>query len=289
MEACSLKDATEQQQPLYTKSRIKMGLRTPQGSHQVWIVVEDSDDIHVYTNFFNPHTTRVLPSEGEDGQKGYKNVEAIVREIIEEEVNALIFGIRDKDYTTYKYSPYEYPPSVFHTDYRDIEMTMLASPSVRTSLKEWDNNILPKIDEGKDVTREIGYMRICNYLYNLGCNFKKKVKISLAWDNTSNTIIPNWKCVLMNAFLQNCTNNAFSLSYFNATVAFNALESENYFNICQGHDVLKLLQYMMMHTDQYNETSIMKKMIAAYSLDDFKTTHLYHSILEWASKHVSPF
>lgn len=51
-------------------------------------------------------------------------------------------------------------------------------------------------------------------------------------------------------------------------------------HICQGHDVVRLLQYVMNPNDLLRE-----RMVKAYSPDDFKTTRLYTDISNWGKKH----
>lgn len=58
------------------------------------------------------------------------------------------------------------------------------------------------------------------------------------------------------------------------------LEQEDYHDICRGHDLLPLLALVLIKKE-YSATSIMQKMIEVYSLEDFRQTHLYASILHW--------
>lgn len=282
MELASLRDVAGQLQPTYTKAVIQAALRTPQGVNRTWIVVEDIDDVKVYEPFFNSSKTKLLTSEDQNGLKGCAHVETIVTEILTEETKVFIFGIRDTDYTTYEETVHEFPPSVFHTDHRDVEMMMLSTPSVTASLSAWNETIIRKMQEGEPIARKMGYMRICNHIYNLGCGFKKKVKVSMIWNQTTHTVLPDWENILLTKFLENCGNNPFSLEQFNETVVSKHLENENYLDICQGHDVVRLLQYMMIQ-NEYSEAKIMEHMTNAYSVDDFKDTALYDDISNWAS------
>lgn len=287
----SLQSLTQQSAPSYTKAVIQAGLRTPQGEEAVWIVVEDIDDVRVYERFFTENVTRVLTSKNEKGQKGCSYVEEIVTEILAEEDDPLIFGIRDTDYTRYETPAHVFPPAIFTTDYRDVEMMMLSAPSVMDDLKAWNPDLCLKLREGQPVVRMMGYIRLCNHLYSLGCNFKRKVKISKLWDDTSHSFVSDWEVALITLFLQNYNNDPnnphtpFTEEKFRDTIEDLALENEDSLYICQGHDTVKLLQYMMVHTqvNLYNEASIMSRMINAYSLGDFKNTRLYSQIKGWAS------
>lgn len=275
----SLRSLTGQLAPSYTKAVIKAGLRTPQGARCVWIVVEDIDDVRVYERFFLNNATRILTSENENGQKGCSYVEEIVTAILAEETDPLIFGIRDRDYTRYESPEHVFPSNIFVTDYRDIEMMMFSASSVLADLDVWSPDLRIRLSEGKPVVRKMGYIRVCNHLYNLGCNFKRKVKISRLWNDTTHSLIPDWEAVLVSLFLNN-TNIPFTEEQL--CLEENRLVAEDDLNICQGHDTVRLLQYMMVHT-QYSETNMMSRMTNAYSLTDFKTTQLCEHILRWAS------
>lgn len=282
----SLRAATPR--PTYTKAAIQAGLRTPAGASVVWIVVEDVDDREVYRRFFDAEKTRILLSENDDGKKGCSYVEEIVTEILSEETDPLIFGIRDTDYTCYEDPAHCFPPAIFTTDHRDVEMMMLSASSVRVALNEKHPDLLVKLEEGKPVTRMMGYLRLCNHIYSLGCNFKRKVKISKAWDEPAHSLVPEWRTLLLGLFLANC-NIPFSEAQFNQTIADKRLAEEDDLDICQGHDTLRLLQYMMM-CEQYNETNIKVCMTNAYSLDDFRQTGLYQAVSGWAQvKGISIF
>jgi hypothetical protein len=274
----SLRAISAEQQPTHTKATIQIALKTPIGKDIVWIVVEDTDDINVYKPFLDNATTRILTSKSSDGRKGCHYVEQIVTDILNEQSTTNIFGIRDTDYT--KYDSYQYPKGVFHTDYRDIEMMMFSTSSVIDHLTEWNGDFIQKYDEVISVTRIFGYMRICNYLYNLGCNFKKKIKISHVWDNSNHVLIENWKEQIQKDFINNC-NKSFSLEEYNRTINEKNLNDESENDICQGHDVVRLLQYMFVE-NKYNESEIMRQMTISYNLSDFKLTSLYSDIDEWS-------
>lgn len=285
----SLQDLTEDIAPSYTKAVIQAGLRSPQGERCIWIVVEDVDDVNVYERFFQPDITHVLTSENEDGNKGCSYVEEIVTEVLAEENNPLIFGIRDTDYTRYETPAHQFPPAIFTTDHRDVEMMMLAAPSVQVALNAWHPALLVKLEEGKPVTRMMGYIRLCNHIYSLGCNFKKKVKISKLWDNTSHSLITDWESVLMTLFLNHHNNSSdnphtpLTEEKYHRTIEKERLDNEDSLDICQGHDTIRLLQYMMVQ-NLYNETNIMRCMTNAYEISDFQQTELCNHIRAWEAE-----
>lgn len=283
----SLEAAVGINAPEGTKSVIRQAMLTPKGKSMVWVIVEDEDDVLVYQRFLDRNKVKILTSADETGHKGCSKLERIVSETKAEETNALIFGIRDTDYTRYESAGHQFHEDVFTTDCRDIEMMMLAAPSVKSALNAWNANIQDNLDKGERIARKFGYMRICNHLRDLGCNFKKKVKIVSAWDQLSHSIRPDWEVSVLNDFFAAC-NIGFTKEEFDTIVDSLQLETESRYNICQGHDVLNLLQYMMINTQIYNADSIRNKMVAAYSKDDFSASVLHQSISDWsARKNVS--
>lgn len=276
----SLRDTVASLEPENTKSFIKACLRTGKWSGYVWVIVEDEDDRVVYERFMKPETVRVCLSLAEDGTKGCRNVETIVSEIKSEEGCRLIFGIRDRDYTRYESGVYAIPEDVFVTDCRDIEMMMLSSPSVQKGLAEWNSDIPEVIMDCWPVARRYGYLRICNHRDGLGCDFKHRVRISKVWDDRIHSLRPDWSEYSMSLFLESC-NVQFSEYRYDETVTSLSLDTESVYDVCQGHDVLSLLQYMLVKTHIYNTGTIREKMVNSYSYDDFSRTELYRSISSW--------
>lgn len=192
------------------------------------------------------------------------------------DANILVFGIRDADYTRYENPPRILPASVFVTDYRDIETTMLAAESVISALTEWNPGFSEALTRCLPVARHIGYLRICNYLCDLGCNFKKSVRTSVVWDQAAQVFVPNWEESLLQLFLENCAK-PFSWQQWEDMIRERGLEREDDLYVCQRHDLLRLLQYTMNPNDRIRE-----RMVTAYSQEDFYRTHLYESISTWA-------
>ena len=180
----SVRGAVEQ--PKYTLSSIIQGLHTPKGNKTLWVVVEDNEDKAFYERFSNLNTSRIKTSEDEEGYKGCKKLEAIVEAIIRRGYNNVI-GIRDADYI--RYGGEQIPSGIFVTDQRDLEMTLLYSQSVKDCLSLEIEEFVSDIEYSMQICRFAGYARIMNSVHNLGCNFKRKVKISKVWDENNHTLI----------------------------------------------------------------------------------------------------
>lgn len=266
----------------YTKSVIKAGLRSRRGRETVWVVVEGEDDINLYSRFLKPDSVKVLSSENEKGQKGCAIVEEVVSEIRNEEKFYRIFGVVDADYVKYESGNERRtcPDSVFRTDYRDLEMMLLSAPSVQTALKEWAPEILENLRNAEPILRRFGYARICNHVYSLGCNFSKRVRIGKLWNETTHKIHDDWERKFDAMFFGNC-RKSFTPHEFEKIIADKSLDSESIFDVCQGHDTVKLM-HLMMILNEFNEHNIMRKMIDSYAETDFMSTHLYASIISWS-------
>ena len=109
--------------------------------------------------------------------------------------------------------------------------------------------------------------------------FHKNLRPAKYWDFNQHCIAEGWEEDSTAKFValagEKCT--AADVSAF---IASHSLENESLYDICRGHDLLKLLSQALVYI-QYKVENITAKMIEAYSLDDFKSTRLYASIQAW--------
>lgn len=266
-------------EPSGTKAAIRQAMMSPAGLRVVWVVVEAEEDVAIYEKFMQPDSTVVKTSEGETGRKGYANVELIVHEIKHEVPSAHIMGIRDADYSRYE-ADYSAPPNMFLTDRRDLEMMLLEAKSVKQSLHSWASAYDEAFAKCIPVCRHFGYLRIYNELADLSVRFHGNLGPSKYWDYQQQAVKTSWKQDSTAKFV------ALSKGKCDATdvktfIATHKLEDENLYDICRGHDVLKLLSLILIDVQTYSVEAIMAKMTKAYSMDDFKATRLYASIKAW--------
>ena len=266
-------------EPQGPKSAIRQSLMSPAGKRTVWVVVEAEDDYAVYSKFMDPNTTVVKTSEDREGRKGYANVEIIVKEIREEVPVAHIIGIRDADYSKYE-NGFVVGENVFLTDCRDLEMMMLASESVRQALDEWMSGYEAVLGKCVPICRHFGYLRIINDVHDLGCTFHDKLRTRMFWDYTHQSLKTDWKEKSTTQFVE-LTGGQCDRGALEVFVEEMLLEEGSFYDICRGHDLLPLLSLTMIDTKKYSVDSIMAKMVATYSLVDFKQTQLYENIRTW--------
>ena len=273
----SLKDTVCE--PSGTQSAIRQALKSPAGLRIAWIVVEAEEDVAVYEKFMQRDSTVVKTSEDNTGRKGYANVEIIVRAIKEEEPRAHIMGIRDADYSRYK-DGYSVPVNIFLTDRRDLEMMLMEANSVKQVLQDWIPNYDKALSKCAPVCRHFGYLRIYNDVADLSVKFHDHLRPSKYWDFRQQAMAIGWE--------QDSTAKFVALSEGGCTaldvtsfIATHELEEEKLYDVCRGHDILKLLSLTLVDVQTYSVGAIMAKMTAAYSLEDFKATKLYANIQAW--------
>lgn len=273
----SLKDTVCE--PSGTQSVIRQALKSPAGLQIAWVVVEAEEDVAVYEKFMQRDSTVVKTSEDNTGHKGYANVEIIVQTIKEDEPRAHIMGIRDADYSRYE-EGYSVPVNIFLTDRRDLEMMLLEANSVKQALHDWIQNYDEALSKCVPVCRHFGYLRIYNDVAGLSVKFHDHLRPSKYWNFQQQAVAIGWE--------QESTAKFVALSEGGCTtpdvtsfIATHKLEDEELYNVCRGHDLLKLLSLTLIDVQTYSVGAIMAKMTAAYSSEDFKATKLYASIQAW--------
>lgn len=276
----SLKDTVIE--PSGTKGAIHLAMLSAKGMETVWIVVEAEEDVAVYEKFVQTDTTTVKTSEDTEGRKGYGNVELIVREIKNEKPKAHIIGIRDADYTRYN-EEYSVPENVFLTDNRDLEMMLLKAESVkerlRSILSDYDNIF----ERCVPICRYFGYLRIYNEVQNLSVMLNDHIIPSKYWDYTKQSVKDDWEQKSTDKFVS-LSEGACSGTDIAEFISSRSLEDEDLYDVCRGHDFLRLLSLSMVDVQTFSEKRIMNSMIVSYSYDDFKKTKLYSGIIEWQAK-----
>jgi len=267
------------QEPSGTKAAIRQAMRSALGLRLVWVVVEAEEDVDVYEKFVLSESTIVKTSEDTEGRKGYANVELIVKEIKEETPVAHIIGIRDADYTRFN-TEYHVPANVFTTDGRDLEMMLLKAESVKNGLRSLMNDYDNIFERCVPMCRHFGYLRIYNEEHNLSIMLNDYIVPSKYWDFTKQSIKENWEQESTNKYVS-LSDGACSDVDIEEFIRNRSLDGEDLYDICRGHDFLRLLSLFMIDVQTFSVRNIMNSMIEAYSLDDFKKTRLYSDILEW--------
>lgn len=296
--ATSTRTHVEQDTSKHALGHIFAKLNGQNKTRTVFVVVEGSDDLAFYKRFFKDGITSMyystrLTENGEMRPGGCKELQNIVKAVLEDGRTDRIVGIMDTDYRRYK-KGYVYPQNIYHTDHRDMEMTTISTQSVQLALKNWMGKYDVVMSQLEPVLRHIGALRVVNDVYNIGCNFQKQAKIIKVFDQKNQVLYNDWKKRYIILFLRGCfkKKNTFKKKVLTLISLCKALfhficypyKEESFYDISRGHDVLKLLSVMSIHTAVYSEDNIWEKCFDAYSLSDFKCTELYSAIHEWEIK-----
>lgn len=303
--ALSTRTKVEQDLTCHTLGHIFAKLKGRFSGRTTFVVVEGSDDLAFYKRFFDHSTTAVyystkLTDEGRVDTGGCEELQNIVQTVLEDGRTDKVLGIMDTDYRKYK-KGYIYPEHIFHTDYRDMEMTALSSSSVRQCLDSWVSDFENKLKSLEPILRYAGKLRIMNDIYRLGCNFKKKCKINCVYDEHSHSVYCDWKKRYNRKFLKVCLqkkkqtfmdrlHTCLMICFSKLHLMCCSYDSESVYDICHGHDTIKLLSLSLVNNALYSEEAIWEKCFDAYTIGDFKNTKLYASLCSWqVSKGVSLF
>lgn len=292
-----LRTRIEQDMTKHTLGHIDTKLRGMLGSRTTFVIVEGCDDLAFYKRFLDISKTTSyystkLNDEGKVQDGGCEELQNIVRTVLEEGRTDKIVGIMDTDYRKYM-DGYHYPQNIFHTDYRDMEMTALSTPSVQQSLRGWIAGFDGIFERLKVMLRHAGVLRILNDRYHLGCSFKRKVKINCIFDTCTQGVVEQWRKTYDRRFLKACFNKRKQsfvgvfktlLGLCKAGVFYitHSFDRENDYDVCQGHDTLQLLSLSLVDTATYSQDAIWEKCFDAYTIDDFKNSRLYASLQAWA-------
>lgn len=263
-----------------TKSAIMQALKSDLGKRTVWVIVEAEDDYNVYLTFMDSASTVVKTSEGTGGNCSYANVESIVTDIKTEVPLTHIFGIRDADYTKYEAAQHVFPANIFVTDRRDLEMMMLEVESVKQALTKWAPTYEVAFEKCVPICKHFGYLRIYNCLNDLDVSFHRHLNTGKYWDYKTHDLAANWEENSTGIFMA-LAGKACSPEEFREFVITHTLDTEDFYDICRGHDLLPLLSKALIREHIYSVDNLMLTMSKAYSIDDFKTTHLYANIKAW--------
>lgn len=264
-----LQNVTESSRPGDTLGTIRLNINSSMPA--TWVIVESDYDVGVYEKFFSIELLNVRSSLV-DGEQSCSNVELIVKAVLDGGYGKIL-GIRDRDFTDFLPS-YTKQEHVFLTDQRDIEMQMLVSDKVVSALKQKDADIEQKIEDVKPIARAIGCYRIFNDIHGCGFSFKKNVKHVSYFDGKTEKLVDIPLEALKTKFFENKSPEE--------KASFAALkiqcDGKDYALVCNGHDFVKLLQYLVKVPDLIN---FMPK---HYDIDSFKLSNLYANLNDWAER-----
>ena len=159
-------------------------------------------------------------------------------------------------------------------------MMLLEAESVQQALRTWAPAFDDAFAKSIPVCRHFGYLRIYNEVADLTVRFHDNLRPNKYWDYQQQAMKATWEQDSTAKFVA-LSEGKCAATDVKAFVTTHKLENENLYDICRGHDLLKLLSLSMVDVQTYSVDAIMTKMTEAYSLNDFKATRLYASIQAW--------
>ena len=276
---------------LITKiTEIRMSKNHPKTKNKVFILLEGKTDIKLFRNIFNHQSVYIEEIKGKE-----KIIKALG--ILQNEGFIKIFGIKDADFDNLEDIRYEHI-NLFLTDCADMEIQMIESLAFESLVNEYAhqncyheflNNLKDKL---YSETLIMGYLRWFNekkfkeeksYLLRFkGLNFNhfievSKCNITINREKFFSELIKHSHSDLSNDDLLDSIENLKAIS-------------DNYLQICNGHDITKLLTYLFNHKENSDKSNVNYERIEealrlSYNFDNFQQTSLYKNINNWQQKY----
>ena len=264
-------------------NEIRLSKNHPSVRNKVFVLLEGKTDIKLFRNIFNHQTTYIEQINGKE-----KVIKAL--EILQNEGFVKIFGIKDADFDHLECNQYEHI-NLFLTDYADMEIQMIESLAFESLINEFASkkcyeNFLYNLKVNLfNETISIGYIRWLNERLSKNINFKR-----LNYEKFINKSECN-----ISVNLEKLINEIVNISDTGKDEIMREIEnlkliSDDYLQICNGHDITKLLAYLFNHLNNSDKTNIKQERIEealrlAYNFNDFQQTRLYNSLNNWQQQY----
>jgi hypothetical protein len=264
-------------------NEIRLSKNHPSVKDKVFVLLEGKTDIKLFRNIFNPDKTYITQINGKEKLK-----QAL--EILQDEGCSKIFGIKDSDFDNLENITYE-NINLFITDYADMEIHMIESSAFESIINEFASencyeSFLGNLKENLyNETISIGYTRWFNERLSKNINFKRLNYENFINKSECNISIDSNKLI----------NEIINISGLNKNEIVREIEnlksiSDDYLQICNGHDITKLLAYLFNHQGNSDKTNIKQERIEealrlSYNFNDFQKTRLYNNLNNWQQQY----
>ena len=264
-------------------SEIRLSIKHPKNKGKVFIILEGNTDIKLFRKLFSSEYTDTTGIQGKDNVE-----EALI--ILEQEEYIKIFGIVDADFSHLE-KGYKDIPNIFLTDHHDGEVMMINSPALNSVVCELSSekcleilveNIKSNIFE---CASYIGYSRWFHekeskltekYILKFdGLDFKKFItikKCQIFFDKNK----------FLDTIIEYSTQKDLTANDLSNKIKNLKQKSEDYLQICNGHDLTKLLSLILF--GNINQKKVESSLRIAFNIEYFKETYLYKNIREWATE-----
>ncbi|MDR3338487.1 MAG: DUF4435 domain-containing protein, partial [Candidatus Symbiothrix sp.] len=254
---------------------IRLSLNSEIGSKIVWILVEGEDDCKIYPKFFDINKARVEFVNG-----GKIQLTRALNTLTKE--TEQVIGIQDADFVHLEKN-YPDVKNLFYTDYHDIEITMLNFDNVRDNLfteygmhdkvKTIWNNVI-------QASSFIAYIRWYNEKKQCKINFNGIGYGNLVSHTDGKIILKNQE--LLNELNKRSKDKTEVLTFENIAYFMNMNKTDDFLNLCNGHDVTALLSLII--GGQVSYTEFCRHLRLSFNFNEFRKTKLYTEIFDWQKK-----
>lgn len=258
-----------------TIGEIRQSSRHPIGKTYVWVLVEGITDQKLYSKLLDCETTKVEIVQG----GGIKPLRDAMKVLVNE--NDRVVGIRDADFLHID-NQQEMIGRLFVTDTHDAEMLMLACDTVFQHLLR---EHIPSESSQFNILREkllgslafVGGIRWLDHLEGLGLKFKD-IGLGDFYD-AANLELNKARCIQNVEARSPNKKRSIQEQEINHKIS----GVTDYFNLCNGHDVVKGLALYITAKSKNGVKSLEleRALRIAYRKEDFATTGLYLELKKW--------
>ena len=263
MKQLSVKRAAEILEPV--KRYVQQCWNSPKRYH-VFCLVEGEFDKHIYEERLNNREIEVKIAADDRLNHNRSSVQYLVEDLRQLHPKGRFIGIRDKDYMALLGQ--NCPACIYVTDNRDLEMMILASPSFQAS----DPNIVPYLSVILQYCIPFAHIRVYAESRNLRNKVNAKMNIAAVYDQQTKAFVSDAKATLHSLYVSKVDETSSSVA-IDTFVASENLQSYSAYDICRGHDVIGLLEFVYGNT--YSKAEMEKKMESFYDNADFYNTALF--------------
>lgn len=247
---------------------IKLEVRndsTPQSV--LFVLVEGDSDVRFFRKFFRGNDKKIRHVSGVEGLLN------VFRVLKDEEIN--IIAIRDADFLRLNGQDENLQEGVFITDCHDVEMMIVSCDRAFESVakEHTDSGDVRLRDALLEAASYPGAARWLNDTEDIGLNFggaKITTYFAIGRTDTENFV---------NEIHRNSPNRTREISA--GEVEQKRTTTNDYFNLCQGHDFCALFADLSELSKKPNRNDIGGDLRVAYGFGDFQETQLYRELLDF--------
>ena len=265
----SVKNAALQLEPV--KKYVEACWNSPKRYH-VFCLVEGEFDKRIYEERLNDREIEVKIAADDNLHHNRSSVQYLVEDLRKAHPKGRFIGIRDKDYMVLLEQ--QCPKGIFVTDRRDLEMMVLSSPTFQAS----DPNLMPYLTTLLQYCVPFAYLRVYAEARNLRNKLNDKMNIAVVYNQQTKAFVPDVKVTLQSLYLSRVDAGS-SANDIEAFVVSKQLPGQSPYDICRGHDVIGLLEFV--HGVNYSKSAMEKKMNKYYDKADFYKTQLFAAVHQY--------